>query len=236
MAAKCIITLKSIFKNFPSVFKALDLRHFMTTNDESVLNFIKNAFSRCDRLRHLVLPSFCHLDWIFPALQPFVHQLKSITMQSLRYFYEVPVHLDNLSINEPERVYIVVVDYLNFNGIVRHLKYFKKPCLNICFGFSNDSKEVDLSLLLHDNISELIIDNSDIFKSSQKKVVEIRNEISLCPFLTNISFRDLNTEEEVLVALSKAVTSSHLPKLSNLRLKKCGSSVQGKLHTPFNSS
>ena len=146
------------------------------------------------------------------------------------------MHLDDLSINKPEKVYIVVVDYLNFNGIVRHFKYFKKPCLFICFGLSKDSKEVDLSLLLHDNISGLIIDNSDVFKSSQKKVVEIRKEISLCPFLTHICFRDLNIEEQVLVALSKAVTSGYLPKLSNLRFKNCGSSVQGKLHKLLNSS
>ena len=234
MAAKNINNVEIDIQELPSVFKALDLRHFMTTNDESVVNFIKNTFSRCDRLRHLVLPSFCSLDWILSALHPLsVHHLNSITMNDIGYFGKVPVHMDDSSTNDPEKVNIIVVDYLNLNGIIRHLKCFKKSCLHICCGISN---KVDLSTLFHENISELLIENCAIFKSSNKKVVQIRTEISLCPFLTNICFRDLNIEEKVLVLLSKAVTSGHLPKLSHLRFKNCGSSVQGKLHKLFNSS
>ena len=154
MAAKCINNVEIDIQELPSIFKALDLKHFMTTNDKSVLNFFRNTFSRCDRLRHLVLPSFCSLDWILSALRPLsVHHLKSITMKDLGYFGKVPVHMDDSSTNDPEKVNIIVVDYLNLNGIIRHLKSLKNSCLYICCGISN---EVDLSILFHDSISEVV--------------------------------------------------------------------------------
>ena len=65
------------------------------------------------------MPSFCSPDWILSALQPLsVHHLKSITMQRSEYFEKVPVHFDDLSINEPEKVIIIVEDSLNFSELL----------------------------------------------------------------------------------------------------------------------
>ena len=218
VTAKCIDNVEIDIGELPSIFKALDLKHFVETNDKYVLNFFMNIFSRCHRVNHLVLESFCPPNWIASTVQPLVHGLKSITMQNFRYFDKVPLHSTSLSANEHEKVTIIVNDHSEFltmwHIIAGHFKHFdKKLCLYICCG--NIRRKWMCLQFCMKRISELYIENSSAFKVPQVKV-QIRNEINnLSISYLLICVRDLKIGEQFLTKISKAVKTGYLPKLSS---------------------
>ena len=66
--------------------------------------------------------------------------------------------------------------------------------------------------------------------------VLVKQELSLYPFLEELSFVNLRVDFSVLVALETAVRTGKLPLLRHLSFEGCGPSLKGNLHTLFNST
>ena len=66
--------------------------------------------------------------------------------------------------------------------------------------------------------------------------VLVKQELSLYPFLEELSFVNLRVDFSVLVALETAVRTGKLPLLRHLNFEGCGPSLKGNLHTLFNST
>ena len=222
------------FASVAGFYPALDIRYACKRNDTFVKSFYTETISNLKNTRHLLLSSDDPFGWILDSLHPVLHQLLSI--QIFGYLYKkFSFYFDTMLIPSPclddLNIAISTKEYSCLNELLTHLTGLNR-CISFYIIVTGMESYLELSKIAKEGIGKLHI----VCNHLNSCRITVKHEIESCQFLTHLSLSGLPKEESTIVALSKAVTTGKLPKLSHLSLAGSMFTLKGKLSLLFQST
>ena len=204
-------------------FKAL---YMEKTEHRHTFEFVKKVLSMCENMKELYISHFYKVDQILAAIHSSIPSLRLVANRTA-FDQTINVGHDDLGVSENQLV--VVESTRNYLDMVQVLKDFTERALALVMLSDDMDDEVEITDFLYGCLTKFHI--YGLYKNN----LAANRDITSCSSLTEIVIENLDLKENVLKALARAVDKRHLPVLSKLSFKSCGSSLKGKLYVLFQS-
>ena len=207
------LDMTEITERFP-IFQVSDFQ----MEYRPILKFLEKVLSKSDNIEELTLNSTYPRGWLLDLIPP-----QSQSMQIVINHETHEVRSKYLSLkNEDLQNSMIVVNKTECQGI----DFDKHWSLIVD---ENNKTSVDLSMFI---CGFQKLGGLQIYIPSNCTVIA-KNHIQSSPFLTEISLVELNIDDSVFLALSKAIEKNNLPNLCSLSFEGCGQGLKGKLSMLF---
>ena len=212
-------------------FLALSWYLAVLTNNKLVVKFLAEMFSKCSRVKLLMLNVDDVLHGVVKAVQPLFPHLHCVHLTGIRYLAS---DLDAIPLPElcPGSLNLVVSHQHDvvFNTVFSYLTRLQKDiCLFVVI--AGLQSELDLSTFLRPEISKLHLlsygpNNCKVISASINRMYRK---------LIHLSIKDLFITPNCLLALSNARKSGLLPNLSHILFPNCQYSGDDNIKSLFQS-
>ena len=194
--------------------------------DQTFVKFLKTVFAKCQNIDELSLNRDYPIPWI-----------SELMSRQLPWMQVTVVRGENLSSKHLSLVNsgsmlndLVMVDT---KGHVESMntQAMSKLSTAVCPNASLDDNRPNLDLAsFMDDLGRLRKLSHYFMKNC---LIIAKRQIRRSPFLTEISFVEVDIDDSVLIELSNAVQMNFLPNLMSLSFERCGDSLKGKLSVLF---
>ena len=194
--------------------------------DQLVLKFLHEVFARCENIKELHLNRDYPMNWLLDLLSNKGISVKVTVNEGNK------VSTKHISLNtDTSQSELALIDQTKdepppsntrpYLGLKKHLsKSLQRDINKVRLDLPTFMQHFQKLKTLH----HYLVKNGLIIAQSQ---------IEKSPYLTEISFVELEIDESLLIALAKAVEMNYLPSLSSLSFERCGEGLKGNLSVLF---
>ena len=190
-------------RDISQMFHVLNVPLTESEENTSFLKFIQGVLSKCDKTQELYFSSISYYP--IDRLSEFLQCL--------------PPHPKDAS--SPENSITILESSTNHKVLRKILERCDKLGKRVDL-LLRSGTHTDLADCLHHSVRKLSLFDAYTFTST----VRIDRQMTLCPFMTELSLENLDVDASVLTALRNAVRQGSLPLLSRLSFAGCLLSLQ----------
>ena len=205
------------------LFPVMNIKYNQTLSRGPILTFLHDSIRICHQIKEIYLDSLYSYSVTYIA--EFIRCIPNVSVFGSREVREILIN--EMTDSDDGECMTIFERVSNQEQIIEMLKCYKKTDKLLCLSLAVNVNNIELSDFMHESLKSL-----SLVGGFDHNVISTK-EITLCPFLANLSLINLNVSGEVLDVLSSAVRNGKLPSLVRLSLKGSNPSLTGKISRLF---